>query len=112
MATTVDEGNSEDPIARLSAAWDSFSVDLRVWRRFDEAAYERIKHALVELEARWADAEWLPKDLVITLVELAPAMESLSHLYGDEEAQRVQEAGFELQELVWRCVGISGESQS
>lgn len=31
-------------------------------------------------------------------------------LYEEAEAQRVREAELEPQELVWRCVGISGDT--
>lgn len=98
-----------EPMRTLLESWDTFSVKLRMKQGFDQQAYDRLTGALRELKPYWERADSIPRRAVIELVDIVPGMEALAPLYDEDEAQRIHECKYELQELVWDCLQSDDE---
>lgn len=73
---------------------------------FDEGKYEELVDALENCAIAWRDMDQIPRRAVNVLVDIAPTMESVAGLYDEHVGQEISDAGYNLQELVWKCVAV------
>ncbi|GAB1818732.1 hypothetical protein [Herbidospora sp. RD11066] len=88
----------------LQDAADEFIGALRLAQGMDEIAYTRLTDAIKAFGAAWEAENHLPKSAVNALVGLFSWIDSASHLYEGEEAQRIRWAAMEAETLIFRHV--------
>ena len=70
----------------------------------DEALFDALRAAIIELGAAWNDSDVLPKSTVNDLTGLYSWIESSSYLYQGDEAERIRQAAREAEAMVFRHV--------
>jgi hypothetical protein len=88
----------------LREAATEFISALRLARGMDEALFDALRAAIVDLGAVWSDSDVLPKSTVNDLVGLYSWIESSSYLYQEDEAKRIRQAAREAEAMVFRHV--------
>lgn len=88
----------------LLAAAEKFTVPLRMGQGIDETALDALRGALRACADAWRDRDLVPKLAANVLVDLYPAVEASSYLYGDDYAPRVRTVAEEIGDLVRSCV--------
>lgn len=97
-------------LCSLAEAWKAFDTSLRTNRGMDESALVALRAALVACASAWAELDAIPRRGANILVDIFPATESNSHAYAGEVAERIMAAAYDLQELVWNCVGVEEDT--
>jgi hypothetical protein len=94
----------DESLAELEAAWLDFIV--RIWMRegLVDSAHERLRAALIECAALWAEWDSIPRRAAGFLVDVCLVTEGCATPYPEAERRRIVEAAYYLQELVHRCV--------
>ncbi|MFC1438034.1 hypothetical protein ABUW04_07160 [Streptacidiphilus sp. N1-10] len=93
--------------AELVAAWENFSVPMRMRDGFNEASYVALKEALAACAVTWAESDTIPRLAVNVLVDILPTMDSFVEAYENPSMRtKIREAAFDLQELIWQCVAV------
>lgn len=72
----------------------------------DEVAYDRLCGALRRCADAWRGRDAVPKRAANVLVDLYPAVEAGSHMYGDDYLPTLQMAAEEIGHLVRSCVAV------
>lgn len=93
----------------LVAAWEEFSVPLRMKDGIDDQALANLKSALSDCADAWRGVDTIPRRAVNVLVDISPTMETFVQSYGEPTAGRLRETAYSLQELVWACVAVDAE---
>ena len=70
----------------------------------DEALFDALRTAIIDLGAAWSDSDVLPKSAVNDLVGLYSWIESSSYFYQGDEAERIRQAAREAETMVFRYV--------
>lgn len=81
-----------------------FISALRLARGMDEALFDALRAAIIDLGAAWSDSDVLPKSAVNDLTGLYSWIESSSYLYQGDEAERIRWAAREAETMVFRHV--------
>jgi hypothetical protein len=79
-------------------------VPLRMGQGMDEIALGDLRDALRRCADMWHEQDLVPKLAANLLVDLYPAVEASSYLYGDDYAPRVRAVAEEIGDLVRSCV--------
>lgn len=82
---------------------DEFMGPLRVCDGFNPEAYQRYCSALKAFESEWRDQDLIPKVVASALVDVYPAMLSISNVYQGNEKDTIERAAEELAELIRDC---------
>jgi hypothetical protein len=99
-----------DDSEALVAAWERFSVPLRMKDGPDRQTFEELVTALRKCADAWRDSDSIPRLGVNVLVDIIPTMETFSDSYGESMASTLREMTYTLQELIWACVAVDPES--
>ena len=83
----------------LQEAADDFIGALRLARGMDEAAFARLREAIIEAGSAWVGEDYLPKRLVNTLVGMFSWIDSASYLYEGDEAMAIKRAAMDVETL-------------
>ncbi len=70
----------------------------------DEALFDALRTAIIDLGAAWSDPDVLPKSAVNDLVGLYSWIESSSYFYQGDEAKRIRQAARDAEAMVFRYV--------
>ena len=82
---------------------DEFMGPLRVREGFDAKAYQRYCSALRAFASEWRNQDQIPKIVANALVDVYPAMLSISDAYQGNEKDTIERAAEELAELIRNC---------
>ena len=82
---------------------DEFMGPLRVRDGFDPKAYQRYCSALKAFASEWRSQDQIPKIVANALVDVYPAMLSISDVYQGNEKDTIERAAEELAELIRDC---------
>ena len=88
----------------LREAATEFISALRLARGMDEALFDALRTAIIDLGAAWSDSDVLPKGAVNDLVGLFSWIDSSSYFYQGDEAERIRQAAREAEAMVFRYV--------
>jgi hypothetical protein len=97
---------AEEPLADC---WGDFIVALRMREGFGELPFSDISRALMACVEAWEGRSEQPRNTVNILVDIVPAMQASVPIYAGDEADRITEVAYKLQELIWRCVALPDE---
>jgi len=82
---------------------DEFMGPLRVRDGFDPKAYQRYCSALKAFAYEWRSQDQIPKIVANALLDVYPAMLSISDAYQGNEKDTIERAAEELAELIRDC---------
>lgn len=88
----------------LRDAATEFIAALRLAKGMDEALFDSLRTAIIEVGAAWRDSDVLPKSVVNDLVGLYSWIESSSYFYQGDEADRIRQAAREAESMIFRHV--------
>jgi hypothetical protein len=88
----------------LRHAGIEFISALRLARGMDEALFDDLRTAIIDVGAAWRDSSVLPKTVVNDLVGLFSWINSSSYFYAGDEAERIREAAREAESMTFRYV--------
>jgi hypothetical protein len=94
-------------VEALITAAERFTVPLRMGQGIDDIAYESLRDALRMCAIAWRTEDLVPKVAANVLVDLYPAVEASSYIYGDDYGPRVRAIAEEIGDLVRSCVARS-----
>jgi hypothetical protein len=97
---------AEPEVGALLVAADQFIVPLRMGEGIDEVAYDRLCGALHRCADAWRGRDAVPKRAANVLVDLYPAVEAGSYMYGDDYLPTVLMAAEEIGHLARSCVAV------
>lgn len=90
-------------VETLLDAQDEFTGPLRVRDGFNSEAYQHYCSALKAFACEWRDQDLIPKVVADALVDVYPAMLSISNVYQGDEKEKIERAAEELAELIRDC---------
>jgi hypothetical protein len=100
---------ADETSTTLAAAWQEFDLPLRMRKGFDESAFVALKTALETCAESWSAHDAIPRLGANILVDIFPATEGNAALYPEETADRINQAAYELHELIGECVALDVE---
>ena|ERR1700761_4325696 len=104
------EHDARDRAGRaLRAAAIEFISALRLARGMDEALFDALRTAIIDVGAAWRHSDVLPKAVVNDLVGLYSWIESSSHFYEGDEAERIRQAAREAEVMIFKHVAPAAD---
>jgi hypothetical protein len=88
----------------LHAAADDFIGALRLAQGMDEAAFDRLCEAIIEIGSAWEAEDHLPKFVVNILLGMFSWIDSASYLYEGDEAAAIKRAARDVESLIFQHV--------
>jgi hypothetical protein len=106
----TDEDDARERASRaLNSAAVEFISSLRLARGMEEARFDALRTAIIDLGAAWRDSSVLPKSVVNDLVGLYSWIDSSSYLYEGEVAERIRAAARETEAMIFRYVAPASD---
>jgi hypothetical protein len=102
MTTERDVRDRADRALRSAAI--EFISALRLARGMDEALFDDLRTAIIDVGAAWRDSDVLPKQVVNDLVGLYSWIDSSSYLYQGDQAERIREAARQAETMIFEQV--------
>jgi hypothetical protein len=102
-------GGVSREVNALTAAWEDFSVPLRMKDGVDDKSLANLRSALSDCADAWNGLDAIPRRAANVLVDISPTMETFVQSYGEPMAGKLREIAYSLQELVWACVAVDAE---
>jgi hypothetical protein len=102
MTTERDVRDRADRALRSAAI--EFISALRLARGMDEALFDDLRTAIIDVGAAWRDSDVLPKQVVNDLVGLYSWIDSSSYLYQGDQAERIREAARQAETMIFEHV--------
>ena len=88
----------------LQEAADGFIGALRLAHGMDDAAFARLREAIIEAGSAWESEDCLPKRVVNILVGMFSWIDSASYLYEGGEAAAIKRAAMDVETLIFEHV--------
>jgi hypothetical protein len=100
----VSGERQERAAQELQEAADGFIGALRLAQGMDEAAFARLREAIIEAGLAWEAEDYLPKRVVNILVGMFSWIDSASYLYEGDEAAVIKRAAMNVETLIFERV--------
>jgi hypothetical protein len=103
-AVVMADERQERAEQELHTAADDFIGGLRLAQGMDEAAFDRLREAIIEIGSTWAAEDHLPKFVVNILLGMFSWIDSASYLYEGDEAAAIRRAARDVESLIFQHV--------